>query len=93
MKQLLTRMPLLLASLAICLTLTACVTIGPKAERETIWAKHGTVGKVVSNSTVDVLVMVDGEWKRTVANIKGMVVIDEPTYHAMLVAYREKSDK
>ena len=82
---------LLLGALMTCLT-SACLTLGPRAERETVWASHGTVGKVVSDTTADVLVLVDGRLKRTKADIKGMIVIDEPTYLAMLKAYKDASD-
>ncbi|MCP4639447.1 MAG: hypothetical protein GY851_03390 [bacterium] len=96
MRRSLTQMSMTLASLTLCLTLAGCVTIGPKAERETIWAKKGTIGKVVSDSTVEILVPLEGsnnEWIRTKADAKGMILIDEETYQAMLECYRLADDK
>jgi hypothetical protein len=48
-----------------------------------VWAKLGTPGKVVSDTTADVLVEVDGKLKRTKAKIQGMMVLDEPTYNLL----------
>lgn len=67
------------------LILSGCgLTLGPVAERETIWAKHGTSGKVVGKCETDVLV----NDKRTRANIQGMIVIDEPTYELLLKTWK-----
>lgn len=64
-------------------------------DRETVWAKMGTPGRVVSKSTVEVLVPVnrDGKivWERGHADIQGMVVLDEPTleYYQKLAAEKK----
>jgi hypothetical protein len=52
-------------------------------ESETIWAKMGTPGKVVSDTVADVLVEVDGKWVRSKTGIQGMIVLDEPTYNQL----------
>jgi hypothetical protein len=71
-------------------TLTSCnLSLGPVAERQTVWAQMGTSGKVVSDTKCEVLVSVDGKWVRTKTDIKGMVVIDEPTYEALLKKWKE----
>jgi hypothetical protein len=83
-----TQTALILASL---LALSGCgLTIGPRAERETIWAKMGTPGRIVDQRRVDVLVP-DGQggWQRSSAVLAGMCVLDEPT----LEYYRQLDDK
>lgn len=83
-----------LLTLAVCLTLTSCdVTLGPKAERQTVWAQMGTPGRVVDDATVELLVEVDGQLKRSRARIQGMIVLDEPTYTALMEAYKASKPK
>lgn len=77
---------ILLASLI----LTSCVTVGPVKERETVWAKMGTPGKIVSSTVAEVLVEVDGKLVRSRANIQGMIVLDEPSYAAMLKQWKAR---
>jgi hypothetical protein len=75
----------------VVVTLAGCeinpVRIGPVEKIETIWARMGTCGKVVSETHADVQVevIVGGktETKRARANIQGMIVIDEPTYNLL----------
>ena len=70
--------------------LTGCgLTLGPQVERETTWAKMGTPGRIVSDTEADVLVKVDGKDVRSKANVRGMVVLDEPTYELLLKTYQE----
>lgn len=71
------------------LALSGCgVTLGPVAERETIWATMGTPGRIVDKREVEVLV----EGKRSRASLAGMVVLDEPTYQLLQATYeREKA--
>jgi len=73
------------------LTLAGCgITLGPVAERQTVWAKMGTPGKVVSNTQAEVLVAVDGKNVRSKANIQGMIVLDEPTYNVLLEHWEKR---
>lgn len=78
-----------------CLLLTtSCeirpISIGPTERVETIWAVMGTPGKVVSDTTADVLVEVDGKPKRSKAKIQGMMVLDEPTYNLIWKHWQER---
>jgi len=59
-------------------------------ERETVWAKMGTPGKVVTSVVVEVLVEVDGKPVRTKANIQGMIVLDEPTYTMLMRQWKAR---
>jgi hypothetical protein len=82
--------------LAGTLALTGCgLTLGPQAERVTIWAKMGTPGRVVDNRKVDVL-LPDGKggWQRSTAVLAGMCVLDEPTldYYRGLDAEKAKAE-
>jgi hypothetical protein len=74
------RKTLVLLTVAISLGLTGCVTLGPRAERETTWAKMGTPARIVDQRKIDVLVP-DGKggWQRSTAVLAGMCVLDEPT--------------
>ena len=66
------------------------VTLGPQVERDTIWAKMGTPGRVVDARMVDVLVPnVDGKWVRSRACVAGMCLIDEPTLTLYQRAYED----
>jgi hypothetical protein len=61
--------------------LSGCgVTLGPTAERLTVWAKMGTPCRIVDERRLDVLVP-DGQggWTRSTANLCGMCALDEPT--------------
>jgi hypothetical protein len=65
-------------------------TIGPKVERETIWARKGTAGRVADKREIEVLVPDGaGGWKRSRAQCDGMCLIDEPT----LTYYRDLHQK
>jgi hypothetical protein len=50
----------------------------------------GTSGKVVSNSEVSVLVEVNGKLVRSKSNIRGMIVLDEPTYNLIWKQWQER---
>jgi len=76
-------MRVILAALILAgsLALNGCgVTLGPVVERQTIWARMGTPGRIVDDRDVEVLVP-DGQggWTRTRAKLAGMCVLDEPT--------------
>jgi uncharacterized membrane protein YvbJ len=78
-------MTLLLAILPSC-----GLTLGPVAERQTVWAKMGTSGKIVSDTDAELLVEVDGKLARSRANVQGMIVLDEPTYEVMLKQWKAR---
>jgi hypothetical protein len=75
------------------LALSGCA-LGPTVERETIWAKHGTPGRIVDQREVEVLVPVEGRWVRSRAVLAGLVVLDEPTleYYRSLDARRSEGE-
>jgi predicted lipoprotein len=70
-----------LLTLAASLALSGCgVTLGPVVERQTVWARMGTPGRIVDQREVEVLVP-DGQggWQNSRARLAGMCVLDEPT--------------
>lgn len=81
----------------VMLVLSGCgeITLGPRTEKETIWAKMGTPCRITEDRKIAVLVP-DGvdeknnpKWKASSANLSGMVALDEPT----LQYYRELDAK
>lgn len=68
--------------LALLLVLTGCDRIS--RESTVIWAKMGTVGKIVDGDDCIVLIMVGDEYIPVEADLTGMVAIDEPTLEALM---------
>ena len=77
--------------LTLCVaTLAGCnLSLGPVAERETVWAKMGTSGRVVGKCETEILVSTKTGDVRTKANIQGMIVVDQPTYEALIQSWRD----
>ena len=53
-------------------------------QREIVWAKMGTMGRVVAAKDVELLVEQDGELVPAKADIVGMMVIDQITLEKLL---------
>ena len=70
--------------------LTGCnFSLGPVAERETIWARMGSSGRVVGKCETEILVTTKSGDVRTKANLQGMMVVDQPTYDALLRCWKD----
>lgn len=82
---------LMLTWVTLLLIPTGCgLTLGPTAERETVWARAGTSGKVVGQCETEILITTEAGEKRSKANIQGMIVIDEPTYELLLKMWKAR---